>query len=212
MIAQARRMSAAEFMALPDDGNLHELVRGELRVMPPPKGEHGPIEAALLEALGLYLRDRARAMGWEPAQGVQARRRAVGFAAGGEFGVQLSTPDDPNQIRGADAAYVSPDQLARVAWNGIDYFPEAPALVVEIVSSSESADDVAEKVQDYLAGGAQRVWCIYPHRRFAHIYDIDAPIRFVRGDESLTDEELLPGFMLPLSTILPEPAEDGPGQ
>jgi len=34
---EARPMSVAEFMDLPDDGNLHELVRGELRVMPPLK-------------------------------------------------------------------------------------------------------------------------------------------------------------------------------
>jgi Uma2 family endonuclease len=63
MVAQPGRMSVAEFQALPDDGNLHELVRGELRIMPPPKGEHGLIEAAILEELGLYLRERARSLG-----------------------------------------------------------------------------------------------------------------------------------------------------
>jgi Uma2 family endonuclease len=131
------------------------------------------------------------------------RRRLVGFAAGGEFGLQFSTPDDPNQIRGADVAYVPPEQVARVAWNGADYFPDVPALDIEIVSSSESDDDVAEKVQDYLAGGARRVWCIYPQRRFAQIFDPDAPVRVVRGEEGLTDEELLPGFIRPLSSILP---------
>ncbi len=45
---ETRPMTVAEFMALPDDGNLHELVRGELRVMPPPKGVHGLIEARLV--------------------------------------------------------------------------------------------------------------------------------------------------------------------
>jgi Uma2 family endonuclease len=207
MVAQPKRMSVAEFLALPDDGNRHELVRGELRVMPPPKGEHGAIEAAILEELGIYLRDRARGLGWDPHHGLNARRRIAGFAAGGEFGVQFSTPDDPAQIRGLDVAYVPPDQASRVAWNGTDYFPEVPALVIEIISSTESADDVAEKVQDYLAGGARRVWCIYPQRRFAHVYDIDAPVRFVRGEESLTDEELLPGFALPLTSILAEPSD-----
>jgi hypothetical protein len=63
-------------------------------------------------------------------------------------------------------------------------------------------------VQDYLAGGAPRVWCIYPQRRFAHIYDPDRPMRVVRADESLTDEELLPGCALPLATILPQAVEE----
>lgn len=38
-----QRMTYADLMALPDDGYLHELVRGEILPMPPPKGEHGYI-------------------------------------------------------------------------------------------------------------------------------------------------------------------------
>src|SRR2546423_14803588 len=102
MVAQTRRMSVAEFLALPDDENLHELVRGELRVMAPPKGGHGVIEAAILVAIGVYLRGRAEAMGWEPSQGVTAQHRLVGFVAGGEFGLRFAVPDDPDQIRGVD--------------------------------------------------------------------------------------------------------------
>lgn len=35
--------------------------------------------------------------------------------------------------------------------------------------------------------------------------DADAPLRVVREDGSLTDEDLLPGFTLPLTSILPAP-------
>lgn len=34
MVAQPTRVTIAEFMALPDDGNSHELVRGEVRIVP----------------------------------------------------------------------------------------------------------------------------------------------------------------------------------
>jgi Uma2 family endonuclease len=208
MTTQTKQMTVAEFMALPDDENRHELVRGELRTMPPPKGMHGLIEARILEELGIYLRERARQSGWQPREGPDARDRTAGFAAGGEFGIQFATPDDPHQIRGADVAYIPPEQMARVAWNGVDYFPAVPALVVEVVSATDRADAVAEKVQDYLAGGARRVWCVYPQRRFAHIYDPDRPLRAVHEDESLTDEELLPGFALSLAAILPQAVEE----
>jgi len=114
---ETRPMTVAEFMALPNDGNRHELVRGELRVMPPPKGVHGLIENAILEVIGRYLYDTALTMGWEPREGITARYKFVGFAAGGEFGVQFTLPDDPNQIRGADAAYVPADQFASVSWD-----------------------------------------------------------------------------------------------
>ena len=203
MIVQAKPMTVAEFLRLPNDGNRHELVRGEARVMPPPKGDHGLVETALLARIDRYLDDRATAMGWRLDQGLDARSRLVGFVAGGEFGVQFAVPDDPHQIRGADGVYVPAEQLARVPWTGVDYFPAVPALVVEVVSSSESADDVAEKVQDYLAGGAHRVWCVFPQRRFVQIYDPDKAPRLVRAGENLTDEDLLPGFTLPLRLIFP---------
>jgi len=67
--------------------------------------------------------------------------------------------------------------------------------------------DVGEKVQDYLAGGARRVWCVYPHRRTVHVHDADAPTRVVRGDCNVTDEELLPGLVLPLRSTFPAPPE-----
>jgi hypothetical protein len=59
-----RRMTYADLMALPDDGRLHELVRGEIRSMPPAKGPHGGIEFALAGAIDRYLYGRALALGW----------------------------------------------------------------------------------------------------------------------------------------------------
>lgn len=207
MVAQPRPMSLAEFMALPDDGNRHEFVRGEVRVMPPPKGKHGRIEIALSSAIDRYLDDRARTLGWEPEHGLDARDQLVGFMAGGEFGMQFSLPDDPSQIRGADVVYVPAEQYARVEWDEREYFPAVPHLVIEVISPSAKAVHVDEKVQDYLAGGAHRVWCVYPQLRSVHIHDADAPTRVIRWDDSLTDDELLPGFALPLRYIFSAPAD-----
>lgn len=206
MVAQPKqRMSVAEFMALPDDGRRHELVRGELRVsdVPPPRSKHGRVEAALIEAIGNYLDGKARNLGWEPRQGRGTRDVLVGFVAGGEVGLQFSLPDDPSQIRGADVVYVPADQPAFLSWDGEGYFPAVPYLVIEVLSPSESAGDMAEKVHDYLAGGAHRVWYVDPRHRAIYVHDADLPTRVVRGDDSLTDDELLPGFALPLNMIFP---------
>ena len=205
MVVQQKRMTVEEFMALPDDGNRHELARGELRVMPPPKGEHGFVEIAILAAIDRYLYDRATALGWEPRQGLGARNALVGRIGGGELGIQFAVPDDPHMIRGADGVYIPPEQLARVSWDGHEYFPDVPALVIEVVSETDKASEVNEKVQDYLAGGAQRVWCVYPEHRTIHVHDAHVATRVVRGDENLTDHELLPGFALPLNLIFVEP-------
>ncbi len=200
----ARRVSVAEFEQLPDDGNRHELVRGEVQTMPPSKGEHGFTESAVMEAVGRWLYDRARALGWEPKQGLSARNKLVGRTGSGEVGLHFATPDDPDMIRGADGVFIPPDQLAAVAWDGVGYFPAVPALVVEIVSHNDRAGAVAEKVRDYLAGGGQHVWCVYPEDRAVHIHAAAAPVRIVSGDETLTDD-LLPDFSLPLTLIFADP-------
>ncbi len=208
MVAQTKHASLAEFLALPDDGNLHEYVRGEVRSMPPPKGRHGLVEAEVIGAIYRYLDEKARQLGWTPEQGLERRSRLVGFVAGGVFGLQFSLPDDPHHVRGADGVYVTPEQYVRVTWHEGQYFPEVPPLVIEVISPSESATDVNEKVQDYLAGGARRVWCIYAERQRVHIEDAEAPRRVLRRDDILTDEELLPGFALPLSCLFESPDAD----
>jgi len=206
MVAHPSQLTLAEFEALPDDGNLHEFVRGEVRVMPPPKGEHGRIEAEVIAAIIRYLEDRAHSLGWLPEQGLIARDRLVGYAAVGEFGMRFALPDDPTQTRGADGIYIPVDQFTRVSWNRRDYFPEVPRLVMEVISQSELATDVNEKVEDYIAGGAQRVWLLYPLRRTVHIRAAEAPTRVLRVNDTLTDDDLLPGFTLPLAAIFPDPA------
>ncbi len=113
--------------------------------------------------------------------------------------MQFALPDDPNQIRGADGAYVPANQLADVAWDHKEYFPAVPHLVVEVISATDRTGDIREKVNDYLSGGAHRIWCLYPEQRAVYIYDADRPMRVVRGDDILADEELLPGFGVPLN-------------
>jgi Uma2 family endonuclease len=201
MVAQQHRMTVEEFMGLPADGNLHELVRGEVRVMPPPKGEHGFIEAAIVAAIDRYLHERARSIGWIPEQGLAARNGLVGKVGGGEVGLCFAVPDDPNMIRGADVVYIPPEQLGHVIWDERhDYFPAVPALVAEVISETDRASAVAERVQDYLAGGGMSVWCIYPDQRAVYIYCADGPTRVVRGNDAITDD-LLPGFSLSLNLL-----------
>ena len=201
MITQQQRLTLDDFMALPDDGNRHEFVRGEVRVMSPPKGWHGFVEVALASMIDRYLESRARELGWEPRQGLRARSALVGMAGGGEVGLQFAVPDDPTMVRGADiVVHSARATCTRPGGNGQDYFPGVPALVIEVISETDRAGAVAEKVQDYLAGGGQRVWCVYPDQRAIHIHAPDAPTRVVRGDDVLTDD-ILPGFALPLNLI-----------
>jgi len=202
MTAQVGRMSVEEFEMVLTDGRRHELVRGEVRTMPPSKGDHGFIEFAVLAVIDRYLEARAVSLGWDATTGDQAERDAlVGRVGSGDVGLRFAVPDDPGQIRGADGVYVAPDQVTGIAWAEGEYFPGVPALVIEVVSQTDRADHIAEKVQDYLAGGARRVWVLYPRQRAIHVHDADYPTRVVRGTDNLTDDDLFPGLVIPLGRV-----------
>ncbi len=197
------KTSLAEFLALPNDENMHEFVRGEIRVSPIPKGSHGWIESIINGEIYAYLTNRARDLGWLPEQGLAVRSWLVGVVASGEFGIHFTLPDDPDQVRGVDVADIPAEQYVRTGWDHCGYFPAVPSLVVEVISPSDEKADIEEKRRDYLAGGAQRMWTVYPSRDEVHIHDPHAPTRALRLDDTLTDEELLPSFALPLRLIFP---------
>ncbi|GAC1434004.1 MAG: hypothetical protein NVSMB65_08080 [Chloroflexota bacterium] len=191
-----------DLVALPDDGSLHELVRGEIRQMPPPKGEHGGVEMAVAGAIERYLYGRAVALGWQESDGRAVRQRLVGYLGGGEQGIRFRLPDDPDQVRGVDVLYLTPEQYTRHARVlAEEYIPVVPALCIEVISPSQSADEVDERVQDYLAGGAQMVWCLFPRRHTVTIYTPDHAPQTVRAGETLRGDPVLPGLAIPLALL-----------
>ncbi len=201
-MTSVRRAMFEDLIALPDDGHVHELVRGEIRRRPPPKGQHGHVEAAIVEAIGRYLHGRALSLGWQESAGLAARDRLVGYLGSGEQGIRFSVPDDPDQVRGVDVLYLTPGQYARhAAVLAEEYIPDVPALCVEIVSPSQSADEMDEKVQDYLAGGAVLVWLLFPRRHTVTVYTQDRAPHTIRAGGVLTGDRLLPGLTIPLTFL-----------
>jgi Uma2 family endonuclease len=190
-------MTFADLMAQPDDGYVYELVRGEILRMPPPKGDHGDVEAALVEAIGRYLVDRARGFGWQPEHGRAARSRLVGYLASGEAGIRFSLPEDPDQTRGVDVLYLSVEQFKRLEeYIREEYIPEVPALVAEVISPSETATYSNEKVTDYLAGGAKMVWQLFPRTRTVRVYAADSTTWVIPSNGTLDGGDVLSGFQV----------------
>lgn len=137
-------MTAEEFWRLPESGKRRSLVRGEVVEEMPPGGLHGVVA----------VRISARLQAWIEG--------GPGDRVGVESGFVLSRV--PDTVRGPDVFYVSRD---RVAETGVPeaFWDVAPELAVEIISPGEKADDVREKVRDYLAAGTRLVWLVYPRTR-----------------------------------------------
>jgi len=74
----------------------------------------------------------------------------------------------------------------------------APNLAVEVVSS-ESAQSLESKIEDYLAHGSHAVWVLYPEQRAIRVHDRTGLSKLLRGPDFVEDPDLLPGFRVPVA-------------
>jgi Uma2 family endonuclease len=117
-------------------------------------------------------------------------------------GVVLNLPWDPERVRGADVAFVTGERLegGRLPTG---FLQGAPDLVVEVLSPSESAIDVQQRMRDYLEAGARLVWIVAPESRSLTAFRADGSARLVREGEEVDGEDVLPGLRFPLAEVIP---------
>lgn len=187
MATTSKPMTAEELLHLPDDGQRHELIAGELRTMTPSGGEHSGIAALFIISLG---------------QHVLAGKLGRLFASEGGF--RLAT--DPDTVRAADAAFVSRERI-RVAGRVTGYWPGAPDLAVEIISPSDLYTEVEEKVSTWLAHGTRMVVVINPRRQTAAVHRSATEVRHLTIDDVIDGEEVVPGWRLPVRELFADDDE-----
>ena len=82
-----------------------------------------------------------------------------------------------------------------------------PDLAIEIVSPTNTADEVADKLEEYFHVGVRNVWVVYPRHSKVYAYTSRTDVRvLVLGDE-LDGGDVLPGFRLPLQKIFEQEEE-----
>lgn len=166
-------ITAEEFWCLPDHGKRRVLVQGEVIETMPPGGRHGVIASEVTTCLRNWAKSGA------------------GGCVGVESGFILQR--NPDTVRGPDVFYV---RAARIPVSGIPegYWELAPDVAIEVVSPHESADEVREKIRDYLAAGTQLVWVLYARTQEVLVHTPDGLARTYTRDDVLEAFDLLPGF------------------
>ncbi len=169
-------MTADELWALHDNGMRHELVEGELRTMSPAGGPHGYITVELTEPLARFVREHD-----------------LGVVFGAETGFRIAR--DPDTVRAPDIAFVRRD---RIPATGIPegFWPGAPDLAVEVVSPSDTADEIDEKVHQWLTSGTRLVWVVKPRRKTITVYRTPTTPVVLTDTDTLDGEDVVPGFHL----------------
>jgi Uma2 family endonuclease len=102
--------------------------------------------------------------------------------------------------RQPDVAFVSaerwPTHRRAPKANGWDVIPD---LAVEIVSPSNSANEIMAKRLEYFQAGVRLVWIVYPEYSEVHVYDSPHSVRILKRGDDLDGGAVLPGFRLSLS-------------
>jgi Uma2 family endonuclease len=134
-------MTFAEFERLPDPHvGRYELRHGELVTVAPPNTDHFIVQQALRDLL-----DQA-------AAGAGRAYTEAGFRPRPEF-----------EYRIADVAYASKEYWIRP--KGQPYYIGAPALVIEVLSPSNTVAEMVDKRKLCLENGSQEFWVVDVEQR-----------------------------------------------
>jgi len=102
--------------------------------------------------------------------------------------------------RRPDVAWFSAEQIARTA-HGQN---QVPQFVVEIISKTDTAEKVSEKLQNYRDAGVPVVWYVYPKLEEVHEHrGLTTTVH--RGDDLCSAAPTLPAFELPVSAVFKKP-------
>lgn len=163
------------------DLRFERTAKGELIIMPPVGGEGGKREADLIIDLGTW-----------------NRQAQLGVVFSSSAGFKL--PNGAN--RSPDAAWVS-----QARWDALSpeqrrrFPPLAPDFVIELRSETDELETLQAKMREYIENGVRLGWLLDPKTRQVEIYRPNQMPEILENPDSLSEEDLLPGFVLDLSRI-----------
>lgn len=174
-----QRATAADLEKLAAAGERYELINGELVPMAPAGDEHG---------WGMDLSGEL----W-----VFVRRRKLGRCYLAETGFLVSR--NPDTVLAPDGAFTAAARLP--AQPSKSWATVVPDLVLEVRSPGTSGREVREKIDLWLRYEVKVAWDLDQPRKQLTIYRPNQPPETLGIDDTLTCEELLPGFVLPLRDL-----------
>src|SRR5258707_5591550 len=171
----------AELCRLNPELQFERTSEGELVIMAPTGGKTGRRNAKLMIAFGLW-----------------AERDGTGQAF--DSSTLFSLPN--NARRSPDLSWVRNERWNALTAQEQDEFPPlCPDFVVELRSRTDRLITQQEKMDEYIANGAQLGWLIDPLERKVHIYRADASIEVLDDPQTVSGEPLLKGFVLDVRSL-----------
>ena len=167
-------MTLEEFLEHDVEG--YEYVNGELVPMAPPSREHGEISVNIIHYLYSHVYE-------------QKLGRLYTAETTFQVGERTAKPD---------VAFVS---TARLTGDKTKGFSIPPDLAIEVVSPSDVQSRIAAKALAYLNAGTRLVWVLEPVTKTVTVYRSERNIKMLTHEDTLTGEDVVPGFSCPVSQL-----------
>ena len=108
--------------------------------------------------------------------------------------------------RSPDVSWIKLERWNKLTQAQQDGFPPiAPDFVIELVSprdlKNQRYEDLQAKMQEYLDNGVKLGWLIEPEAKTVEIYRSQQSVEILNNPQTLSGEDVLPGFTLDLSEI-----------
>lgn len=179
------RMTVEEFLALPDDGIDRMLIDGKLVEMGMTRRNrwHSSVVALVTHFLLHWLDGR-------PAPRGKVLTGDAGFCL----------PDGSESVVGIDIAYVSADVLAQQT-DESSIVQGIPILAVEVLSPSDTLENIKLKMKKYRRSRVPLVWLIDTDDRTVTVYRLGEKPKLVDDTMDLSGEPELPGFTVAVARL-----------
>ncbi|MGD9854843.1 MAG: Uma2 family endonuclease [Planctomycetaceae bacterium] len=181
-----RFMTADEFLELADEeGVTRELIDGVLEERP--MTTRSPRHCTVMTRISMAL-----------ANWLDRQTDRVGAVGCGEVRCRLAT--DPDLIVGIDIVYYEGPEAVRQSEEE-PFFNGPPVVAVEVLSPSDTHEDVVERIHRCLSNGTKQVWIADPDLKTITIYRPNADADLFNAGQELQAEPELPGFRVRVITL-----------
>ncbi|HUT09091.1 MAG TPA: Uma2 family endonuclease [Thermoguttaceae bacterium] len=133
--------------------------------------------------------------------GNYVRENDLGIMLGADGMMRLA----PGLVRIPDVSFVSWERLPKRKIPRDPIADLAPDLAVEVISKSNTPQEMQRKLADYFAAAVRGVWYVYPAAREVHVYTAADRRTVLTEPQTLDGGDVLPGFSLSLESLFAEP-------
>ena len=123
--------------------------------------------------------------------------QTAAFKNGGGLISETDMDTTEVQLRRPDIAFYSGEQISRMKPGENQVAP----WLAEVISPTDNADKINEKLEEYFRAGVQVVWHIFPTSKKVDVFTSPDDVTICRGKTVCSGAPALPDFQIPAEAL-----------